>query len=487
MHLYDRLFFKLSWWSVKKSTYLLWLMLLGAILLITLVATLYIRSLPELDIWHTTVLKNEFTVDSNIKDFKDYLALEERLFLELDQEIIAKLPKNKQSLVNRFTKDSLSNPKRWSQNWNRSFEIPVDDPQMAVLLIHGMSDSPYSLHTQAEFLHQKGVYVLGIRLPGHGTAPSGLLDATWKDMAAVVKMAMQHLKRKVNNIPIQIIGYSTGASLALHYTFDALKDEHLPLPKSLVFYSPAIGVSAAAKVAAIQKWTGKLLHSDRLLWNSVLPEYDPFKYGSFSINAADQVSNLCNTLQKEFDHLNEKQKNQLPPVLTFASIVDATVLVPSILTALYNKLPEKNNTLILYDINNRYSQNMLIKKQILKSIKTLRQTPAKENYSFELISNLNTGNGKVQRIINHTGPQDINLSWPNGLYSLSHVALPFGPKDPLYGNRDAPKSPGITLGHLAGYGEKMVLQIPPSILLRQRWNPFQKYAQKRVLNFLKLQ
>ena len=67
-------------------------------------------------------------------------------------------------------------------------------------------------------------------------------------MAAVVKMAMVHLKEKVGEKPLSIIGYSTGAPLALHYTFEALKDNALPLPKSLIFYSPAIGVSAAANL-----------------------------------------------------------------------------------------------------------------------------------------------------------------------------------------------------------------------------------------------
>ena len=389
MRLFDGSFLKFSWWSVKKSTYLVWLMVLGAILLITLASTLYIRSLPALDIWHTTILENEFTVESDVKDFHAYQALEEKLFLELDQKIIATLPKEQQSQVNRYTKNSLSNPKRWPQNWNKSFEMPVDNPKMAVLLIHGMSDSPYSLHTQAKYLHEKGAYVIGLRLPGHGTIPSGLINAQWEDMAAVVKMAMQHLAKKAPNKPIQIIGYSTGAPLALHYTFEALKDTSLPRPKNLVFYSPAIGVSAAAKFAVLQKWAAVILNSDKLAWNSVLPEYDPFKYGSFSINAADQVYQLCKVVQEEFDELEEEQKQNFPPVLTFASIVDATVSIPDIITGLYERLPQKDNTLLLFDINNKFSQNMLIKERILESITSLRNTKASKNYTFELISDMN--------------------------------------------------------------------------------------------------
>ena len=62
-----------------------------------------------------------------------------------------------------------------------------------------MSDSPYSLHSQAEFLHKKGVWVVAMRMPGHGTVPSGLVKLKWQDMAAVVKIGMARLHQKLGN------------------------------------------------------------------------------------------------------------------------------------------------------------------------------------------------------------------------------------------------------------------------------------------------
>jgi hypothetical protein len=109
------------------------------------------------------------------------------------------------------------------------------------------------------------------------------------------------------------------------------------------------------------------------------------------------------------------------------------------------------------------------------------------NYTFELLTDLNSTEGIVSIVRNKKTVKELNTTWPTGIYSLSHVALPFSGKDPLYGNSNAPKSPGIALGHLAGYGEKMVLQIPPAALLRQRWNPFHDYTKMRVLEFLELQ
>ena len=53
------------------------------------------------------------------------------------------------------------------------------------------------------------------------------------------------------------------------------------------------------------------------------------------------------------------------------------------------------------------------------------------------------------------------MSWPDDVYSLSHIALPFSPDDPLYGDDPNSENPGIRLGRLALHGENNTLSIPP--------------------------
>ena len=60
-------------------------------------------------------------------------------------------------------------------------ELPAKEPKAGVVLLHGMSDSPYSLRNLGQRLHASGGWVVGMRMPGHGTAPSGLTHATWED------------------------------------------------------------------------------------------------------------------------------------------------------------------------------------------------------------------------------------------------------------------------------------------------------------------
>jgi len=489
MSIFESYWVKVPWWSLRKATYLILISFLGTLIIGFVAFTLYMKSLPSLSTWHTTQLKNEFTVHSEVKNFDDYVALENKLFRELDREIYDKVLKTEQNSVNRYTKKSFSDPKRWSKAWNKSFELPVEDPKMGILLLHGMSDSPYSLHAQAEYLQKEGVWVVAMRMPGHGTIPSALTGVKWQDMAAVVEIGMKRLTQKLGDKPIHIMGYSTGAPLALNYTLNALKDGTLTLPSSLIFYSPAIGVSKAAPFAVWQSRIGHFFSLPKMEWNSIAPEYDPFKYNSFAVNAGDQVYRVCKEVQKQFNdyHKETKHTKAFPPVLSFQSIIDDTVSVSDTVNNLYKRLPKGDHTLVMFDINNNFSKNLLVKRKVTKTINYIQDHSRSPNYQFDLITDLNASNENLRLITNDQVVKNLPYYWPKSLFSLSHLAMPMPENDPLYGSVDAPKSPGIKLGHLAIYGESSVLEITPSAILRQRWNPFHAYTKERVLEFLGLQ
>jgi hypothetical protein len=80
--------------------------------------------------------------------------------------------------------------------------------------------------------------------------------------------------------------------------------------------------------------------------------------------------------------------------------------------------------------------------------------------------------------------EQTTLSWPPGVFSLSHVALPFGPDDPIYGEHRPARLQAIYLGRVDLLGERGVLAVPPAQLLRLRYNPFFSYLQRRVDLFL---
>ncbi len=83
-----------------------------------------------------------------------------------------------------------------------------------------------------------------------------------------------------------MIGYSNGAALAVSYALDATTDLALPRPAGLVLLSPAIGITRLAAIGRIRTGLSDLQGFGRAAWQQIELEVDPYKYQSFSFNAA---------------------------------------------------------------------------------------------------------------------------------------------------------------------------------------------------------
>lgn len=463
----------------------------GAIIALIAIYVAFLESRPDLSPWHEVFLDNEFKAESDVRTLAEYLTLEERLFAALDREIYTDRQRSGGSAINRYSRGSLSDPEIWPRNWNRTFDLESPDPKAGVLLLHGMSDSPYSLRALGEKFHANGAWVTGLRLPGHGTIPSGLTGFRWEDMAAAVRLGMKHLKEKVGDGPIHIVGYSNGGALAVQYALESITDQDLPRAARIVLISPAIGVTPAAAFAVWQARLGHLLELDKLEWTDIQPEYDPFKYNSFAVNAGDQVFRLTSRIAEEIRQLSATGALlEMPPILAFQSVMDATVSVPAVVNSLFAKLPQGGHELVMFDINRQEILNPLIDNDPGPGIEALlAQAAPTFTLSFLTVENASTRNMQlIQRTPNATQlqRQTLDLQWPRDTYSLSHVALPFPPDDPLYGSIEPESLEHMFLGDMAMRGERGLLQVPPSAMLRLRWNPFYDYLESRTLEFLQM-
>jgi hypothetical protein len=157
-----------------------------------------VRSGPPLELWHTTELTEEFTVEraDGVRTFDDYRRLEAKLFAEMNQEIYARTQTGPGFELARYSAGSAGDLRGRNPDWNQSFELTAKTPVGGVLLLHGMSDSPYSLRALGKALNQRNYWVIGLRLPGHGTIPSGLKTVSWEDMALAVRLHMEDLASK---------------------------------------------------------------------------------------------------------------------------------------------------------------------------------------------------------------------------------------------------------------------------------------------------
>jgi alpha-beta hydrolase superfamily lysophospholipase len=464
-------------------------MVAGAMVTVIAALMFYLQSHPDLSIWHTADLDEEFTMRRPAATFEDYLKMEARLFAQLDEKIFRAVGGPDQHRINRFSRGSLADPARWPVNWNRTYEWPVSRPKAGALLLHGLSDSPYSLRQLGQQLSAAGVRVLGLRIPGHGTAPSALARTTWQDMAAAVRLAMRHLKEELQGQPVYLVGYSNGGALAIHYVLAALEDPSLPQVAGVVLISPEIGLSKAAAFAVWQARLGRWLHLPKLAWHSVLPEFDPFKYNSFAINAGDQAYRLTSTIQRQLTACAKAGLlARLPPILAFQSVADTTVRSEAVIDELFDRLPPGKHALVFFDINQITAVNPLLDGSARQAVTRLLERPDL-TYELTFVTNENPTSREVAAYQKRPGLKDplvvaLEMQWPADVYSLSHVALPFAPHDPLYGGSAADPSPGIQLGHTVLRGENGLLRADPAMLLRLRWNPFYGYLAQRVTGFI---
>lgn len=460
---------------------------------IVLVRAFDSRKLPDLQPWHRISLDSEFTESKNdqIKSLSDYLELEERVFQELDASIYKNIESESQFTFSRYTSNSPVNPEQLPTNWNRSFELIPANPKGGVLMIHGLTDSPYSMRHLARIFEEQGYYVLALRMPGHGTIPSGLLNATWKDWMAVTYLGARHVHEKIGkDLPFFMVGYSNGGALTVKYIMESLDDETKPMPDRVVLLSPMLGVTFFARFSTWHKTLSWLPYFKKFKWVDVLPEYDPFKYNSFSKAAGEQSYLLTNAIHKQVNQLVKSENiSDLPPMTTFQSLVDATVLTSSIIDSLYSKLSPNNHELILFDVNRETAAESFFyieHQNLLLNLKDTMDLP----FDVSLITNKNDQSRDMVLKKKKMNSQDItteilDLSWPPGVYSLSHVAIPFSPDDLLYGPMGPNESNNhINIGTFAPRGEKNILIIPTELLMRLRYNPFFIYMERKIVDII---
>lgn len=443
--------------------------------------------------WLDVRLTGEFSADQadEVRSFEDYLALEDRLYAELDEKVYAVTPPaDPDTELLRYRSGSASDPRGWQPNWNRSFELTVPTPVGGVLLLHGMSDSPYSLRVLGETLNREGYQVVGLRLPGNGTAPSGLKYFRWEDMAAAVRMAAAHLAAEVGGKPVHIVGYSIGGALALNYALDTLDGQAAPVPASLVLISPAVGVHSAAALAAWKRRLSMLPGLGRLAWLNIEPEFDPYKYNSFATRAGEQSHLLTRSVARRVAARAEAGTlGEFPPTLVFKSNADSTVTNQAA-ADLLGRLDPNRNELVLFDVN-RLAAKSVLRIADPRALANTLVGDAGLPFTVTLVTNESPDSLAVvaRRQPPFSGQfsatEPLGMSWPPSVISLSHVALPIAPDDPLYGQRPPDNTRSLYLGQMAIQGERGFFALSSDWLLRMRYNPFYAFLQATAVEWVK--
>lgn len=464
----------------------------GVVLLLVVAGTfarawLVAPSAP-LEAWHTEVPPELSASAIDASDWAGYLIAEDTAFAAVRDRVTRRLPPEERLPLNRYFAGSPIYTPGFKRDWNRSFILePTGASRGAVVLLHGLTDGPFSLRHVALRYQAAGWTAIGIRMPGHGTVPAGLTAAKWPQWTAATRLALREAKRRAGATPIDIIGYSNGGALAMHYALAAATDPKLAQPRRIMLLSPMIGLTEFARFSGVAGWPAIFPAFAKSAWLDIVPEYNPFKYNSFPVNAARESYALTMALQTAMRAaVTNGSIKRVAPVLTFQSLVDSTVSTPAVVTELYDRLPANGSELVIFDINRNADLGALLRPAVARRLDTM--LPARpRNYRVTIITNAAP---TVADVVERSTPpgsavaatRPLGLGFPPQVFSLTHIAMPFPTGDGLYGATPDPGDDfGIRLGTLAARGERGVLALSLDTLLRLSWNPFYPYLADRIM------
>lgn len=223
---------------------------------------------------------------------------------------------------------------------NRPFELKPDESrfprnrggryQKGILLIHGLSDSPYFVQPIARSLQQQGFLVRSILLPGHGTVPGDLLNVRYQEWIRATEYGVVQLRQQVEKLYLG--GFSAGGALCIH---EALKNEEV---EGLILFAPAVGIRSRRAPMA-----GFMSHFMDWLGNRG-DDRDYAKYESFAINAGAQIYGLTREIETFF----ASGKRLSMPVFAVVSDADISVDTDKVLYIFDTYMMSSKNVLLLY-------------------------------------------------------------------------------------------------------------------------------------------
>ncbi len=192
----------------------------------------------------------------------------------------------------------------------------------AVVLVHGLTDSPYYMGAIGERLHGMGFNVLIPLLQCHGLRqPNGMRGVSLAEWKRNVTYALEQATTLGDRVSVG--GLSTGGALSVHA---ALQDE-APVNGAVFLFSAAldIGYFKEKSAAVLAKWLD--LYDD---WcGSPLIGDDPYRYARMDKGGAKELVKLIGEIDRLTGSRGKKQR-LTQPVFAAHSEYDSTADIEGI-------------------------------------------------------------------------------------------------------------------------------------------------------------
>lgn len=183
------------------------------------------------------------------------------------------------------------------------------------LLIHGFTGTTSSMRLMGEFLADKGMTVLGPRLPGHGTDVKDMGNWSYMDWTSTVETALSELRELCDTVFVS--GLSMGGLLTLY-----LAERHSDTLAGVMPISAPVHWLAPGANGIALKFVGVLKHVLKTFPGPGNDLKDPdvveVAYDKLSTNAAHELAKLGKVVDGDLEHIT-------CPIRLFAAVEDHVV------------------------------------------------------------------------------------------------------------------------------------------------------------------
>ncbi len=127
-----------------------------------------------------------------------------------------------------------------------------------VIVVHGYTGTPAEMRPLADYVHEQGYTVLGVRLKGHGTDYKELETTTWEEWYSSLTEGIERLSKDCDKI--YVVGLSMGALLTLKAATE------FPVEKIVVMAPPIFVCDWRASYAWFFKYFIKTLKKHKKIY-----------------------------------------------------------------------------------------------------------------------------------------------------------------------------------------------------------------------------
>ena len=239
-------------------------------------------------------------------------------------------------------REFISDNQTLELDMNAPFILKAAQPSSkAILLIHGLGDSPYYFSDLGRSLQQQGFDVFVLLLPGHGSKPSDLLLPRYQDWQQIVDVYSNQLKARYPEFWLG--GFSTGANLA---TIHTLEQGGI---SGLLLFSPGF----QSHIPFLEKLSP--LVASIWDWAWITREDNLARYSSAPINATIAYSDSASTVRARL----KQQQLDIPTYIVMSeadSVIDPQATIelfkerfthPANRMTLYGEMPVEQEKILV--------------------------------------------------------------------------------------------------------------------------------------------